>query len=393
MIEGSAGKKTARIASVEFWRFLFTVLVCIYHMEIYYTSGKIFPSGTGAVEFFFVLSGFLLAVSAARSHAVHPEPLSVRAASAQAVQYVWKKIRMIFPVLLVTLIVHIACNSIFYKTDWLDAALHSEWELLFLVGTPFGYNDGLAPIMPLWFLTALFIAGYVYSYLLSRRYELMLYLAPLIGVLGYTYFTLNSTVVLDFYIKMGLLTAGTLRAFTEMALGIAMFRLYDFLRGRRIGPVWNIVLTLLLLFSLWRYYALTVNAPVSLDNFRRIVYILIIVLLSFLKKDGLTFLLDNPVSRWLGSISMTMYVCHFTLGGVFINLVRKFWMRHPMSKFWVALLGYGGSINWKIRIWYMVFVIVCSVILTLLLALARRLLKRKTASAPAGTVVTDESNE
>jgi uncharacterized membrane protein len=90
---------------------------------------------------------------------------------------------------------------------------------------------------------------------------------------------------------------------------------------------------------------------------------------------------------------MTMYVCHFTLGGVFINLVRKFWMRHPMSKFWVALLGYGGSINWKIRIWYMVFVIVCSVILTLLLALARRLLKRKTASAPAEAVVTGESNE
>ena len=62
-----AGKKR-RISSVEFWRFVFTVMVSLYHLEIFFMKKSLFPSGSGAVEFFFVLAGFLLGMGAEKRH-------------------------------------------------------------------------------------------------------------------------------------------------------------------------------------------------------------------------------------------------------------------------------------------------------------------------------------
>ena len=392
MSETLAKKKNNRIASVEFWRFLFTVLVCLYHLEIYYTSGKIFPSGTSAVEFFFVLSGFLIALSAGHWFEKNPEPLNSKEAAARATQFVWKKIKAIFPVLLITLILHIAVNGGgYFRKSWLDAALNSEWDLLFLVGTPFGYNNGGCPIVPLWFLTALFIAGYVYNYMLYRNYHFTLFIAPLIGVLLYSFFTLNSSLVLDFYAKMGFMTAGTVKAFAEMGLGIAIFHLYDHLNKKKLKPLWEIVLTLLMLFAIYRYFALTVKASANMDNFRRIVYIMIIILLSFLNKDLITSVLNHGVSRFLGSISMTMYVCHFTLCNYFFAIVGALWKRNPTSAFLKELNGSagfgfsgygGGTINWKIRICYILFVMAVAIILHYLIQLITKLIIPKPKAAP-----------
>ena len=387
MQETLTNKKTERVASVEFWRFFFTVLVCLYHLEIWFVSGKHFPSGTSAVEFFFVLSGFLTALSASRRYG--ETQASPREACARATRWVWEKVKAIFPVLLVTLIVHVALNGAGFRKSWLENALNMEWELLFMVGTPFGYAKGMAPIVPLWFLTALFVAGYVYVYLLARNYHFTLYLAPLAGVLLYSYFTLNSTLVLDFYVKMGLLTAGMVKAFAEMGLGIAIFRLWDRLREKEWKLPGRILLTLLLLFSLYRYFALTLDAPAGFDNFRRVVYILLIILLAFLNGDWIDRLLNHGFSRFLGGLSMTMYVCHFTFTTLYFMLAAALQKRIPGSEFLKALGGvnaYGGwggkTIGWQARAVYMVFIIIVAILLNLLVGLLKRLLARKRAPRP-----------
>ena len=392
MSETLTKKKNARIASVEFWRFVFTVLVCLYHLEIYYTSGKLFPSGTSAVEFFFVLSGFLIALSAGHWFEKHPEPLGSKDAAARATQFVWKKIKAIFPVIVVTLILHFAINGAGYsRKSVLDAVLNSEWDLLFLVGTPFGYSNGGCPIVPLWFLTALFVAGYVYTYMLYRNYHFTLFLAPLVGVLLYSFFTLNSSLVLDFYAKMGFMTAGMVKAFAEVALGMAIYHLYDHLRKKKLHPLWEAALTVLMLFAIYRYFALTIKANANLDNFRRIVYIMIIILLSFLNKDLITIVLNRGVARFLGSISMTMYVCHFTLCNYFFAVINALRKAHPTSALLKELggssafgfSGYGGgTINWKIRVCYILFVMVIAILIHYLVKLLTKLLTPKPKADP-----------
>ena len=199
---------------------------------------------------------FLIALSAGHWFEKNPEPLSAKDAAAKATQFVWKKVKAILPVIIVTLILHYAMNGGgFSRKNTLDAILNSEWDILFMVGTPFGYANGGCPIVPLWFLTALFVAGYVYTYMLYRKFHFTLFLAPLLGVLLYSFFTLNSSLVLDFYAKMGFMTAGMVKAFAEVALGMAMYSLYAHLSKKKISPLWEVVLTLLMLFSIYRYFA------------------------------------------------------------------------------------------------------------------------------------------
>ena len=395
MQETLTNRKNDRIASVEFWRFFFTVLVCLYHLEIWYSKGKLFPSGTSAVEFFFLLSGFLAALSASRRFG--ERQAAPGEACALATNWVWQKVKAIFPVLLITLIVYVLLNGAGYRRTWLENALNLEWELLFMVGTPFGYGKGFVPIVPLWFLTALFIGGYVYVYLLARNFHFTLYLAPLAGVVLYAYFTLNSALVLDFNVKMGLLTAGTVKAFAEMGLGIALFRLWDRLREREWRLPGRLLLTLLLLFSLYRYFALTVNAAVGFDNFKRIIYIMLILLLAFLNGDWIDRLLNHGFSRFLGGLSMTMYVSHFTFTTLYFMLLTALQKRLPGSEFLKGLGGvnsvgaWGGkTIGWQTRVIYMAFILVIAILLNLLVKLLKKLLKkpaRKNPDCPPETPV------
>jgi hypothetical protein len=72
-----------------------------------------------------------------------------------------------------------------------------------------------------------------------------------------------------------------------MAAGISIHQLYAYLKKHDWKLFGIIICQLLELFAIYRFAALTINAPVGIDNFRRIPYLLIIILLSFL---NITFL-------------------------------------------------------------------------------------------------------
>ena len=192
-------RKTRRISSVEFWRFVFTVMVSLYHFELFFMKKSLFPSGSGAVEFFFVLAGFLLGLSAEKRHLARGGlPAEPKAAADRALDFAKNKLKAIVPIVLCWLVIHlfVAPGLEGFKGK-LEFLMNAEWEVLLLVGTPFGFNGGFAPNIPLWFLTSLIVAGYVYTYLMERHYDRMRFLAPVIGVLGVTLFALKTTTVLE----------------------------------------------------------------------------------------------------------------------------------------------------------------------------------------------------
>jgi len=348
-------ERTPRVFSAEFWRFAFTIIVTLYHLEIFYPR-KLMPSGTTAVEFFFVLAGFTIAMSAARRiEAGGARELDSRQAHALALDYLKKKLKAVYPLLAITLVLAIVVFPMAGPTfpvvpsymrpgfweqllEKLGVLLSSEWEWLLMVGTPMGFNNttaSSAPIVPLWFLTQLIVVGYMYTFLVNRKYDLMMFAAPLIAVFGYTYFVLNSENILDFYVKMGLFNAGTVRAIAMMAMGLSIYQLYAFLKSRDWSLLRRILLQILEIFAIYRYCALTFNAQVGIDNFRRIPYILIIVLLSFLNVTFLSRLLDRKFMERLGKLSLPMYLIHFPVAtvyflGVYTLRRNPFWYKLPV---------------------------------------------------------------
>ncbi|NLO46893.1 MAG: acyltransferase [Clostridiales bacterium] len=383
-----------RAATAEFWRFAFTVIVCIYHLEIFYAKRDLLVSGSSAVEFFFILAGFLMARSAGRYHNTRTSPVTVREAQAKALDFVKKKLKAIYPVLIIVLLLGILVFPAMPTSfaDRLKALQNTEWELLILVGTPFGYNNGMAPIVPLWFLTALIVVGYLFTYLIYKHYNFMKFAAPLIGVLFMVYFTLNSTLILDFYVKMGFFNAGMIRAIAEISLGISVFFLYEYLSKIKFGMVLRVLLSLLELYAIYRFFALTLNQPIGMDNFRRLVYIMIIVLFSFLNATAFSRLLNRRIWNHLAKISLAMYICHFNLIMIYFkylgSLKMKLFQRsatsslaRTLSKFLQGTGGYDERFNavplsWKDMLFFIVLVVAVSTLIVLFIAGVKKFIVR-----------------
>ena len=394
-------QNTARVYSVEFWRFAFTLIVAMYHLEIFYQK-KLMPSGTTAVEFFFILAGFTIAMSAGRRvEAGGKRELSSREAHAIAMDYLKKKLVMIYPLLLITLVITIVViplaspslpmfSGLESNGFWQDllekvkALVNSEWEWLLMVGTPMGFNEASAssaPIVPLWFLTQLLVAGYLYSFLVNRKFDLMMFASPLIAILGYTYFVLNSEKILDFYIRMGFLNAGTVRAIAGMAAGISIYQIYVKMKGRDWTIFGRILLQLLELLAIYRFCALTFYADISIDNFRRIPYILIIILLSFVNVTFLSKLLNRRFMEKLGKISLPIYLIHFPIATVYWSMLFTL-KRIPSARSLPTLiLRSGGTdqrflqipLSWGDVLMYLPLVIITSVLIHLAVNGVRRL--------------------
>ncbi len=318
-------EKRRRVSAVEFWRFVFTCMVSLYHLEIFFPKKSLFPSGSGAVEFFFVLAGFTLAMSAQRRHLARGgAPASPKEAADRALAYVRGKFRAILPVVACWLVLHLlVAPGLAGFQDKLNFLMNAEWEALLMVGTPMGFAGGMAPNIPMWFLTSLLIAGCVYTYLMERHFEPMRFLAPVIGVLGISFFALKTTTVLDHNIAVGFMTAGTVKAFSEIALGISLFFLCARLREKP-PKLWaQLLLQLVELYVIYRLFSLILGRPVGLENYKRTLYIMALIGFAFLRFTPLTRALDNPFSRCLGKVTLAMYICHYTLITAYLTWLQK----------------------------------------------------------------------
>jgi peptidoglycan/LPS O-acetylase OafA/YrhL len=121
---------------------------------------------------------------------------------------------------------------------------------------------------------------------------------------------------------------------------------------------------------------------------------MIIILLSFLHVGQLSRILNNPVSRWLGSISLAMYLCHYPLVPLYFNMVnalKEKYQTGAIADFVADMGGYSGwssiPMTWKDRLVYIVMIIVFSAILMLLINVCKKLIKtrrsKKAIKAPA----------
>lgn len=391
---------STKVSTVEFWRFAFTVIVCLFHLEIYFGNQTVLPSGSSAVEFFFILAGFTMAMSAARYYAGNPSPMTTREAHAKAVQFVKNKLIAIYPVLIIAILLYLFMTPTMPMmpgmpgTSKLQMLQNTEWEWLMLVGTPMGNQEGIAPIIPLWFLTALLIVGYLYTFAIYKKYDFIRFAAPAVGILFYIYFAQNAEKVLDFYLPMGFFNAAMVRGIAEMSFGVSMYFLYEYLSKKKLGVVWQIILSLVEAYAIFRFFQLTLFQPLGVDNFRRIPYIMIIVLLSFLNITFLARGLNKLGGLWrkAGRISLTMYLCHLPIATSYMMLVgmlRMQLMKPAMTSGWARALydflkgagGFGANfkpipLNWRDIVIYIPVVIIVSILVNLVIAAIKKFIAK-----------------
>ena len=158
-------------SSIEFYRFLFTIIICLHHSTMFIGEKSWLKHGYICVEFFFMLSGFFLYKS------------FIREKSHSSTEYIVKRLKRLWPEFAVAAVLEIIARRIFLNdfnpTKALNELLMVGNTGLFRLG---GYN------YPAWYVPVMFLCGIIIYGMLSvfeKTYKKVI--APIIILIGYTY--------------------------------------------------------------------------------------------------------------------------------------------------------------------------------------------------------------
>lgn len=214
--------------TIDVWRIVFTYMIVFFHFDTTfpYTARLNLTAGWYiAVEFFFIVSGYLLYQKAvAADKAVSPW------------EYTLHRYRQIYPRYLISLLILfgvIVWARRLNFTDSVDLLLDSYWELLGLQGI--GLDRGWNYLNPVgWYISVMFISGFILWFFLQKHREIFLNLiAPVFVMIAFSNLyrisgTKNAAVDIEgFYINYALL-----KGMGNMCLGIFAARLNQRMAGK-----------------------------------------------------------------------------------------------------------------------------------------------------------------
>ena len=334
-------EKKARVGTVDFFKFIFSMIIVFCHANNFFSRpGSYFAmSGFIAVEFFFIVSGYLLAAKASKfkGGSVWEADLAMLRG----------KFLHIFPYLFLSNIVAHVAYSLPKSTP------QEIWHRMLFSTTDFfavqmeGYPGFIGSGVS-WYLSALFMVSFIiYPLLCTHRKLFSRYIAPISAVflLGYISKTVYGLSYPDYW--YGHMFEGMLRGFAEMSLGCAAFELKGWLdtdddKNRRIYGFFEIggyAATILALF----------HKESDIHDFLIVPLIFMCVSISFSNKSALARLfsgkITGPVSNWLGIFSLSIYLNHYYVARNLPNLVPHLG-RYRMMALYLAISGVLAALNY-----------------------------------------------
>lgn len=286
-----------RIVSIDFFRFLFMTQVCLWHLS---SCMGIMKHGYIAVEFFFILSGYLLYKSSTKEKALG------------VFEYTWDKIQRFYPeVLIVTL-----PATIVYFVGYGPNLIPLFNSIFFLQNT--GIYSGGGVNLSLWYLNVLLLGGgIVYAIIHNNRHLALTVVFPLIILFVYTYILKVNNGSLELFGTKLCFYIPLWRGIAGISLGCLLARLYEI---KLKNPVQGMtrILDVLSLMSIVGSFVI-VFATNHGDSYALFFYS-IIILSCFTSGTFVNRLLNHSIWSYLGKLSFEMLLVHMPIAQVFLKV-------------------------------------------------------------------------
>lgn len=290
---------------ISLYKFLFCMMIVIFHFFEFATPKDtiIFYGGAIAVEFFFLVSGYLLGKKCINDMSKNDDTIAI-----DTLQLVFKKIKSFFPVIFIVWLINLILKLYFTGFN-IYTLLNSMFDLL-----PFnilGYSTSDLN-NPLWYIGSLLICCMI-IYPLCRKYKknYIYIIAPLLVLFIGGYFSHNFIHLRKPLDMVGIFSRGLLRGFFEMNIGVIAYVICEKFKKIKFTKLSSI---LLLVFEL---IALTFPFIVAqfVDNFLKYDFIVVVILFlgiicAFSEKAYKQELFNNKYFYRLERLSLIMYVCH-----------------------------------------------------------------------------------
>ena len=283
--------------AMELYRFVAAVMILCFHCNWYAfdQDGTPFCGYFLLVEFFFILSGFLMMRSIRRR--ITPEQRL--AAGDTTFQYICGRLKSFYPHHLLSFVlvflIEVGLRKTMYPVEYAEAA----WPELLLVNV-FGFVRGKSINIICWYLSVLVFASLPLYYLILKDEQgFVKVIAPMIIVFLYGALfdrkgSLANTIIFTQYSA----PLGYFRGLADMTAGVLAYRVFEWLEDTELPdePLISTVLEAAVIFSAGLY---------MYDNYGKFDFLFVPMFCAFIisvfrAKSLFTRLFDNAVSEWLG---------------------------------------------------------------------------------------------
>lgn len=315
--ESTLEKNTSvKNSAIEAFRFFIIISVVIHH---YKTIDA--PAGYLGVDFFFILSGFLL-----MRHYLVKSSNDCSPAIA-TIQYTKGRYFRLLPYYLLAFLLGIGLSvCLWTNKPFAELIVNNIWELLMLEAA--GFNISII-VGPGWYCSALIIAGFFVYYLLARYKETYLYfIAPIIFLAVFAWMWQHIG-HLNRWGQVDILTyTGAMRGFAELGLGCICYKIYTVLAERFKDKYLLLSSIIELAMSSYIFYVIFCVGPSNAD-FITVVFMAVLITSLFIGNSWLSKILNHRLFGYLGTISISIYLNHLILAGIDWNM---FFANYGMSE-------------------------------------------------------------
>lgn len=337
-----------RNGTIEFLRFLCCAIILVRHasseISLISEEHQIISRGSLCVEFFFLVSGYLMVCSAAKHRRT---PVSNGSIGKTTSAYILKKVKGLMPNLAVAYFLSMGCICVSANGLSLRAALRffaGEIYKPFLLATGnFGHMSEI------WYICFMLLVMMVFYPMLIKNFDLFTRsIAPLVSILllGWIARTQSSLVDPSKYIVF--IYKGLIRAFGEIALGASLYHPISYLKKANLTSFARAVVTIGQV-AVWGAAIFLMTLNDKHYDFFILILIAVAVVLAFSHQGAFSDRMDNRFNGFLGKLSLTVYLSHRWVAVTLDHLYPR------LSE--IGAFGFTGSEAGDVKIMWILYLI------------------------------------
>lgn len=317
----------SRNGELDLLKFIFSIIIVVHHScSMFNGVHYFFQYGSLAVEFFFIVSGYLFAVSVMKKK----EPYDVTKIGSETASMIFKKIYGLWFFFIFAAVLRLIADMLqfgFYKI--IKGALFPT----LLINMFFGNMSGIPtydPIVPTWYISAMLIAMAVLYPIFRKNKDLFIsLLAPLIAFLLYGIMMHKDGHLTAPTHWFGFMYKGVLRAFAGITLGCFAYRISEKMKtnpiltqsGKKVAHILSVVEVAVLALSIFGISRMTkdtfVHQPVIVLGFA------VTVAICASKMSSISAFFQYDFFLFLGKLSMTVFLCQSPIIGFMYTAFDK----------------------------------------------------------------------
>ncbi|MCD7809991.1 MAG: acyltransferase family protein [Erysipelotrichaceae bacterium] len=330
MLENNRNSKSKN-GKIELLRFIFCIVVLLFHLEKYLMGEPkldmgnltiaLCPHGSIGVEFFFIVSGFLMGKTIYKKISTNNQLAGNNInnqLSKEYINFLIRKIRGIFPQHCIAFIFAFISYVIFHEITGKKIILtfiNSLPNLFLIQMTGFRITN---PNNIEWYICCMFIAmAIIYPICRKWYYTFTRYFAPLgsLLVLGFLMYTTHSLTGVETW--MGICYKSMIRAICEISLGTTAFEISRYISKIQFSKSNRVGLTTIEFLSFIFTMIFVVSTFTKDYEFYALILIIVLVVLCFSEVTYGNKLFNNKFVYHLGEMSLPIYLAQ--MSGIYLT--------------------------------------------------------------------------